>query len=605
MTGEIDGVSVALSNDYVGKIADLKNYADGTFVEQTEFNALTSDLPNSYLSVGVANSPTADDKLMKRSEVEAKIAGLDVAKTELVSSKTIKSIEEIDGKISVEIQDIQISESQVNNLTSDLAGINSEIDGLQEISGNHENRLTAAEADVDAAEAKIAGLQSISSDLNSRLTTAEDEINGLQTISADQATQIAGLKTISADHETRLTTAEGEIDGLQAISADQATKITGLQTISADHENRLTANAKAIVDEATARANAITSISSTVAGTYLSAAEFAALSNDIGLSAATNANPVVTKNDIADLAGAMHFIGTATLSSESEDAKACLVRTYPSAKKGDVAIIVSTSKEYVYVSDTAGQTAGWIELGDEDLYATKAALATETQARIDGDTATLASAKTYANTLSNALSTEVTAEIAAEATARANADTTLQNNINALRSDVSAYALSADVTSIKNTLNAADTALGTRIDGVVTDLASEVIRAGNAEQVVSAAVDNKIYVDGTKAASLSVIHADSDDYHAKVVAGTVLSNELYVVSADFINAYGEQIKNLAAPELSDDAATKQYVDDVSAAATSDVAALQAKLDTLSTYTHALSVSQLVWDIDTINCGSAS
>jgi len=35
---------------------------------------------------------------------------------------------------------------------------------------------------------------------------------------------------------------------------------------------------------------------------------------------------------------------------------------------------------------------------------------------------------------------------------------------------------------------------------------------------------------------------------------------MYFVSGDYINAYGQQIKNLAEPTLSGDAATKQYVD---------------------------------------------
>lgn len=124
--------------------------------------------------------------------------------------------------------------------------------------------------------------------------------------------------------------------------------------MSADFETRITNNANAITAEVQNRENAITALSSTVASTYLSASTFKTLSNDIGLSAASKTNPVVTKSDIADLAGAMHFVGAATLSAADEDAKACLVRTFADAKKGDVAIIVSTSKEYVYVSDTTG-----------------------------------------------------------------------------------------------------------------------------------------------------------------------------------------------------------------------------------------------------------
>lgn len=96
----------------------------------------------------------------------------------------------------------------------------------------------------------------------------------------------------------------------------------------------------------------------TVSSDYVKATDFAALSNEIGLSAASASNPVVTKNDIADLAGAMHFRGTVSDPSEITD---------PAA--GDIIIIPSTSKEYVY------NGTEWIELGDEVLYATKAEVA--------------------------------------------------------------------------------------------------------------------------------------------------------------------------------------------------------------------------------------
>ena len=83
------------------------------------------------------------------------------------------------------------------------------------------------------------------------------------------------------------------------------------------------------------------------------------MSNDTGLSAASTSNPVVTKNDIKDLAGAMHFRGAVSAPSDITDPKA-----------GDVVIVTSTSKEYVY------NGTEWIELGDEALYATKAEVAT-------------------------------------------------------------------------------------------------------------------------------------------------------------------------------------------------------------------------------------
>ena len=62
-----DEVSATLSTDYVGKINNVSD----------QLTALNSGL-SAYLKKEVANSPTTDDKLMKRSEVEAKINALDV-----------------------------------------------------------------------------------------------------------------------------------------------------------------------------------------------------------------------------------------------------------------------------------------------------------------------------------------------------------------------------------------------------------------------------------------------------------------------------------------------------------------------------------------------
>ena len=103
----------------------------------------------------------------------------------------------------------------------------------------------------------------------------------------------------------------------------------------------------------------------TVSSDYVKATDFAALSNEIGLSAANASNQVVTKKDIADLAGAMHFRGAVTPNEGETDLQA-LTRVITDPASGDVAIITSTSKEYVY------NGTSWIELGDEVLYATKA-----------------------------------------------------------------------------------------------------------------------------------------------------------------------------------------------------------------------------------------
>jgi hypothetical protein len=88
--------------------------------------------------------------------------------------------------------------------------------------------------------------------------------------------------------------------------------------------------------------------------------DFNALSNEIGLNEANASNKVVTMKDIASLNGAMHFKGAFENLSD-----------VISASGGDVVIISSTSKEYVYNgNEESYSSAYWVELGDESLYAT-------------------------------------------------------------------------------------------------------------------------------------------------------------------------------------------------------------------------------------------
>ena len=89
-------------------------------------------------------------------------------------------------------------------------------------------------------------------------------------------------------------------------------------------------------------------------------------------------------------------------------------------------------------------------------------------------------------------------------------------------------------------------------------------------EFLSASSDKKIFIDGLSAESLSAMHISQDDFFQKVIASAMLSNELYIVSSDYINAYGEQIKNLAAPTELSDATTKTYVDDISSSLRSQI-----------------------------------
>lgn len=119
-----------------------------------------------------------------------------------------------------------------------------------------------------------------------------------------------------------------------------------------------------------------------------------------------------------------------------------------------------------------------------------------------------------------------------------------------------------------------------------TDIATEKDRAEQAEQSLqtavsdeataraetdsslSTAIDKKIWISNTdgvvSAESLSIQHIDRDGYHQKVLDGTVLSNVVYVVSADDLNMYNEKITNLLSGEAATDAATFGQVSAVEA-----------------------------------------
>lgn len=70
------------------------------------------------------------------------------------------------------------------------------------------------------------------------------------------------------------------------------------------------------------------------------------------------ANEILTRKDVADLIGVLHFRGVFNSLDDVDN-----------PKHGDVAIV--GDKEFVYVN-IEGQPKGWHELGDEGLYETKA-----------------------------------------------------------------------------------------------------------------------------------------------------------------------------------------------------------------------------------------
>ena len=68
---------------------------------------------------------------------------------------------------------------------------------------------------------------------------------------------------------------------------------------------------------------------------------------------------------------------------------------------------------------------------------------------------------------------------------------------------------------------------------------------------------SNVYIDG-QLVDLSVCKITQSEYDKLIYENNCLSNVLYVVEADFINAYNQQIKNVADPSESQDVVTLKY-----------------------------------------------
>ena len=214
------------------------------------------------------------------------------------------------------------------------------------------------------------------------------------------------------------------------------------------------------------------------------------------------------------------------------------------------------------------------------------------------------------------------------------------NSISAsiLDGSVSYSKLSSDVTSKFADLEAADTGLRTDISKLSTDLGDEIDRAtaaeeanaaaieaeaeraNAAEQYLSGEIDNKVYVENGASTynQLSVIRISKEEYEAKVGSGSpLIGNALYIVDSNVIDAYGQQIKNVAAPTDLSDATNKEYVDN---ALTATAHALSTDYNTkinaitsdtsivkeieLNGMTFTVANNKATLNIDVISCGNA-
>ena len=122
----------------------------------------------------------------------------------------------------------------------------------------------------------------------------------------------------------------------------------------------------------------------------------------------------------------------------------------------------------------------------------------------------------------------------------------------------------------------------------ISNLLSDVLDISNE-------ISSKITIDDQFASQLCIRHVSQEDFYQNVVNDALCSNTFYIVSSENINAYGQQIKNVAMPQLSADAATKAYVDSqVSSSLENYISKHQIK-DTLSSISN---ISNLNMNSDT-------
>lgn len=75
-------------------------------------------------------------------------------------------------------------------------------------------------------------------------------------------------------------------------------------------------------------------------------------------------------------------------------------------------------------------------------------------------------------------------------------------------------------------------------------------------------------------ADLSVVTISDDTYYEMKDEGKLDDTIIYVLSSEYVNAHGKRVIKVATPELDDDAATRGYVDGISATLSADLSTIR-------------------------------
>lgn len=198
------------------------------------------------------------------------------------------------------------------------------------------SNLVAADITDMIPQAKVTGLETLQSEFN----TAKGQLANTDG-AISSSNKLMTASAVQRDVENAIETFEAGLTHTTSGSGDYVTNVTQ-------------ADGKVTVTKASLTHDKITDWKAEVTDKLATKQDVLPFSDDTQPSAQ---NYVVRKNDIADLAGAMHFEG--------------IVEAVPPTgnyNAGDLVILKGTNKEYVF------DGTNWLELGDEGTHATKAAL---------------------------------------------------------------------------------------------------------------------------------------------------------------------------------------------------------------------------------------
>ena len=217
-------------------ISSLSQNAQGviSLIKGTVQDASTSQKGVVQLQGTIGANETSDTTAATPKAVRDAINDLDVTAVTVGASKTLASISETDGKISATAVDIQISESQVTDLTTDLASKADKSTTVTNVAYDTTNKKITKT--INGTTTDVVTLSQIESDLD--LSGKEDVANKVSSWSS----------TTTNDHYPTEKLVKDSLDG----KADKVSNATNGHFAGLDANGNLTDSGKSAADFATA-----------------------------------------------------------------------------------------------------------------------------------------------------------------------------------------------------------------------------------------------------------------------------------------------------------------------------------------------------------------